>query len=316
MSSSNRLQTPTTQAASPEQVVEANGASLCTQTFGDPAHPAILLIAGTASSMDWWEDEFCERLAADGQMVIRYDYRDTGRSVSYPPGKPEYTLRDLAADAVGLLDRFGVDRAHLVGLSMGGWIAQLIALDHPDRVASLTLISTRTTGHGPSEPDLPEMTERLEAAFAKEAPEPDWSDRDAAIDYLVASMRPFAGSLPFDESAVRAVGVRVVDRTTNLAASMTNHVVAEQGDRWRERLGATGAPTLVIHGAEDPLFPLDHGRALAREIPGARLLVVDRMGHELPRAVWDEVIPAIVRHTATTQGANASSYDASTSTPS
>lgn len=133
---------------SDEITVRANGVDLCAQTFGDTSDPPILLVAGTACSMDWWEDEFCERLAAGHRFVVRYDHRDTGRSVNYEPGAPPYTLRDLTADSVGVLDSFGLGRAHLAGMSMGGWISQLVALDYPDRVASLTLISTRPTQIG------------------------------------------------------------------------------------------------------------------------------------------------------------------------
>ena len=163
--------------------------------------------------MDWWEEGFCERLMAGSRFVIRYDHRDTGRSVSYEPGAAPYSLRDLAEDAFGLLDAFGLESAHLVGMSMGGWIGQLLALDHPDRVASLTLISTSPTA-GPSDPDLPEMSEKLQAFFAEEASEPDWSDRDAVIDYIVEGERPFAGSRPFDEAAIREIAARAFDRTT------------------------------------------------------------------------------------------------------
>ena len=128
-----------------ERIIRAKGVDLCVQTFGDRADPPILLIMGGASSMDWWEDGFCERLMAGSRFVIRYDHRDTGRSVSYEPGAAPYSLRDLAEDAVGLLDALGLESAHLVGMSMGGWIGQLVALDHPDRVASLTCFGGRRT---------------------------------------------------------------------------------------------------------------------------------------------------------------------------
>ena len=281
-----------------ERIIRANGVDLCVQTFGDRADPPILLIMGGASSMDWWEDGFCERLAAGSRFVIRYDHRDTGRSVSYEPGAAPYSLRDLAEDAVGLLDAFGLESAHLVGMSMGGWIGQLVALENPDRVASLTLISTSPTA-GPSDPDLPEMSQELQAFFAEEASEPDWSDRDAVIDYIVEGERPFAGSSPFDEAAIREIAARAFDRTTNLASSITNHAGIDSGDRWRERLGEVSVPTLVIHGTEDPMYPYGNAVALAKEIPGAQLLALERVGHEVPpRALWDVVVPAILQHTA------------------
>lgn len=282
-------------AKSSEKIVRANGVNLCVQTFGDPTNPPILLVAGTACSMDWWEDGFSRRLAAD--------HRDTGRSVSYEPGAPPYTLRDLTRDAVGLLDTLNLERAHLVGMSMDGWISQLAALDHPERVASVTLVSTRPTDHGPSDPDLPEMSDDLQAVFEEEAPEPDWSDREAVIRYIVEGERPFAGSLPFDVAAKREIAARVFDRTANLAASMTNHFVIDGGGRWRERLGEIRVPTLVVHGTEAPLFPYGNALALEREIPGASLLPLERVGHETPpRAAWDVVIPRILRHTSNSKG--------------
>jgi pimeloyl-ACP methyl ester carboxylesterase len=277
------------------QIIEANGVNLCAETFGDRTDPGILLIMGSGASMDWWEDEFCERLATGPRFVIRYDHRDTGQSVSYEPGAPRYTSGDLVADTVGLLDAFGLAAAHLVGMSMGGALAQLVALDHPDRVVSLTLISTSPAG---PEPDLPPMSEEAKARFAKVS-EPDWSDREAVIDYGVELARASAsGSRPFDEAGMRELWGRVVDRTGNVESSFKNHDLVEGGERWRERLGGLTVPTLVIHGAEDPLFPLGHGSALAREIPGARLLALERTGHELPRAVWDVVVPAILEHTS------------------
>src|ERR671919_2169314 len=284
--------------AANERIIRTNGVDLCVQTFGDRAAPPILLIIGGASSMDWWEDGFCERLAAGSRFVIRYDHRDTGRSVSYEPGAALYSLHDLAEDTFGLLDAFGLESAHLVGMSMGGWIGQLVALDHPDRVSSLTLISTSPTA-GSSDPDLREMSEELQAFFAEEAPEPDWSDRDAVIDYIVEGERPFAGSRPFNEAAIREIAARVFDRTPNLASSITNHAAIDSGNRWRERLGEVSVPTLVIQGTEDPMYPYGNAVALAKEIPGAQLLARERVGYEVPhRTLGDVVVPAILRHTA------------------
>jgi len=281
-----------------DRVVRANGVDVCLETFGDPGDPAILLIMGSTASMDWWEDEFCERLAAGPRFVIRYDHRDTGRSVSYEPGAPPYGLRDLEADAVGLLDAVGVVRAHLVGMSMGGGIAQLVALDHPDRVASLTLIATAPAALGPDDPDLPQMPEATRAKFAAAA-EPEWSDREAVIDYIVYLERVCAsGSRSFDEAAMREVAVRALDRTDSIASFMTNHGVIDEGERWRERLGELHVPTLVVHGTEDPVLPYANGVALAREIPGAELLTLEHTGHELPRATWDVVVPALLQPTS------------------
>jgi pimeloyl-ACP methyl ester carboxylesterase len=277
------------------ELVEVNGVELCVEGIGDRSDPAILLVMGASGSMDWWEDEFCERLAAGSRFVIRYDQRDTGRSVTYEPGAPGYTGDDLIADVLGVLDAFGLARAHLVGISAGGAIAQIVALDNPERIASLTLISTSPSG---GDPDLPGMSGAAAARFA-DVPVPDWSDRAAAIDYGVHLARVSAArSRPFDEAAMRALLGRVYDRTRNMESSMKNHYTLEGGERWRERLAELRVPTLVMHGDEDPLFPPAHGVALANEIPGATLIELEGMGHELPERVWDVVIPAILEHTS------------------
>ena len=277
-----------------ERIVHANGVDLCVETFGDPADPAILLIAGASGSMLSWEEEFCERLAAGGRYVIRYDLRDTGRSVTYPPGKPGYTGHDLVEDAVGILEVLGIGRGHVVGISMGGAVAQIVALEHPERVASLTLISTSPAVPGVR--DLQPMSDELRAFFAEPPPEPNWSDRAAVVEYLVESARPYAAkSRPFDEAPWRELAGRDFDRSIDIA-SANNHFLAQEGPGTQKQLGDITAPTLVLHGTEDPLFP-GHGEALAREIPNAELVLLERTGHELPREIWDEVVPAILRHT-------------------
>lgn len=284
----------------PEKTVRANGLTLCVQEFGVPTNPGMLLIAGAASSMDWWEAEFCERIAAGGRRVVRYDLRDTGRSAASPAGKPDYTAQDLVDDAVALLDTLDLAPAHLVGISMGGGIAQYIAVEHPHKLATLTLLSTSPAGPaGPDRPDLPPPAPRMAEFFSAPPPEPDWTDRPATIAYLVAGLKPFAGGYGVDEPRVRAVVTRMYDRTTDIAASQTNHWILDGGGQSiRGRLGDITAPTLVLHGTDDPLFPIAHAEALAREIPGATLLPLPRVGHEFPpAATWDTVADALLRHT-------------------
>jgi pimeloyl-ACP methyl ester carboxylesterase len=277
-----------------ELMVQANGVPLCVETFGDRGDRAILLIMGRAGSMDWWEDELCERLADGGRFVVRYDQRDTGRSVSYEVGAPAYTGGDLAADAVGLLDALGVSDAHLVGISSGGALAQIIALSDPGRVASLTLIAT-TFAVGDVR-DLPSMSDQALSRF--QTPAPDWSDRESAIDYMVDQCRAAAGSAGFDEREFRAVASRAFDRSSSIEASYTNHDLIGSSEPPSGSLEDLDVAALIIHGTEDPVFPLEHGRALAAAIPRSELLALDGTGHELPRHSWDRVVPAILAHTS------------------
>ena len=276
-----------------ERMIEANGAELCTESFGGPADPPILLIMGIGGSMLWWEEGFCRLLAEGRRFVIRYDHRDTGRSVTYEPGEPEYTGADLIADAVGVLDAYGVAAAHVVGVSAGGAFAQLLALAYPARVLSLVLISTSPAT--PGDRGLPSATERYQEFLA--SPRADWSDERSVIDYLVDYARVLAGGArPFDEAATHELVRRDVERAHNIAAS-ENHGIVAEGEVSREPLASIAVPTLVIHGTEDPMFPLAHGEALAGEIPGARLLTLEGAGHGIERADWEKIARAILAHT-------------------
>jgi pimeloyl-ACP methyl ester carboxylesterase len=276
-----------------ERMIEANGVPLCAEAFGDPADPPILLIAGMGGSMLWWEEGFCRRLVAGGRFVVRYDHRDTGRSVTYEPGRPEYTAADLVADAAGVLDAHGIAAAHVVGVSMGGALAQLLALGFPDRVLSLVLASTSAATAG--ERELPPPTERL-ARFAATAAV-DWTDEASVAEYLVDYSRVLAGDRrPFDEAALRALVRRDLERARDFRAA-GNHGLLVDGEGSPVPLSAIAVPTLVVHGTADPMFPLAHGEALAREIPGARLLPLEGAGHGIERADWDTLVPAILEHT-------------------
>ena len=266
---------------------------LCVATFGDRHRPAVVL---PGPSGLYWEDDFCQRLADAGRFVLRYDIRDTGRSTSYPTGSPGYTLRDLATDVVGLLDTFEIPRAHLVGFSVAGWICQLTAIDHADRVSALTLINTRPTAPGPPDPDLPDHSPAFMARFTEE-PDPDWSDRQAVIDYGVRDARASSGSHGFDEAAARQRVTHIVDRTESMASSTMNLAFVDAGPRWRERLSSITAPTVVIHGTDDPFVPYGNGEAMAREILGAELVPLPGIGHELPPVTWERVLAAITAPT-------------------
>jgi pimeloyl-ACP methyl ester carboxylesterase len=275
-------------------MIEVNGVQLCSESFGKPTDPPILLVMGLGASMLWWDDRFCRMLAQRGRFVIRYDHRDTGRSVTYEAGHPGYAGSDLIADAAGVLDSYGVSAGHVIGVSAGGGFAQLLALDFAQRVLSLVLISTSPAT--PGDRSLPPPTEAF-SRFVGEA-RVDWSNLDSVIDYLFDYSCLLVGDRRrCDEVALRELVRRDLERADSVA-SLQNHDLITGDDRSHPPLSSITAPTLVIHGTADPLFPLAHGEVLATEIPGARLLVLDGAGHGIDPADWQVIMPAIVAHTA------------------
>ncbi|HEY5873816.1 MAG TPA: alpha/beta hydrolase, partial [Ilumatobacteraceae bacterium] len=218
---------------------------------------------------------------------------DTGRSTTYEPGNPRYSGSDLVADAAGVLDAYGLPAAHVVGVSAGGAFAQLLALDSADRVLSLVLISSSPVT--PGDRGLPTPTAEF-GRFASEAAV-DWSKRGSVVEYLVEFSRLLAGGQrPFDEAAQRDLARRDVERAVNVA-SLQNHDLLDHDDRSHPDLSTITAPTLVIHGTADPMFPFAHGEALADEIPHATLLALEGAGHSVDRADWDTIVDAISHHT-------------------
>lgn len=282
----------------PEQMVSvAESVELCVQTVGDPHDPAILLIHGACASMVWWEEELCERIAAGGRFVIRYDQRDVGRSSTFPLGDPGYAMSDLATDAVGILDALGVERAHVLGRSMSGGTALFLALDHPERVESVTFMSTTTNDDG-----LPSPTAEFGVATDVEAPDP--SDTEAFVEYATTMVMAYHGASPLaDVGHVRRLARLDVARTRDLAASQTNHFAMDFDSPQGGGYGDVEQPALVVHGALDPCFPVEHGEALRAAVPGATLVVLQDAGHELPVARWPELVAALLAHTGpATQG--------------
>jgi pimeloyl-ACP methyl ester carboxylesterase len=274
--------------------VEANGVTLGVEHFGDTAAPLVLLTGGT--TMLSWPDTLCESLARGGRHVVRYDLRDSGASTTVDPQAPAYTLRDLAADAAALARGLDDRPAHLAGIGVGGMVAQVAALDHADAFSAVTLAGTRPVAPGPVDDDLPDHdAATMGRLFSR--PAPDWSDRAAVTEYAAGG----AEILGDDPAAARAVAGRIWDRTpgTEPAVQMANQLGLVFGTldctpRWRERLPGLAIPALVVHGRRDPFFPVGNGEALARAIPGARLLVLERAATAIPDAAADEVAAAML----------------------
>jgi pimeloyl-ACP methyl ester carboxylesterase len=278
-----------------DRTTQVGGISLYSEAFGSPTDPPLLLIMGAMSSGVWWPTDFCSQLASRGRFVIRYDHRDTGRSTSYEPGQAAYSVEELADDAIRVLDGYAIGAAHLIGMSLGGYLAQIVALKWPRRVFSLTLIASERLA--PADPKMPAMDPSILEYHAR-AGELDWSDQHAVVDYQVGAWRLLSGSAhPFDEATIRAMANAAFERAPSLLTTF-NHATLGGADGWEGRLREIGAPTLVIHGTEDPVPPFAHGLALQAELPRAVLLTLEGTGHELHRADWPAILDAIECHTA------------------
>jgi pimeloyl-ACP methyl ester carboxylesterase len=273
------------------RVARPDGAEIAAELIGEARHPAVLLVAGGESSMDWWRPEFCQLIVDRGLCVVRYDQRGMGETTLGPPGTRRDGLSVAVDDALAVLDAAGAADAHWVGFSAGGWVAQLAALDHPERVRALTLVSTSPTMFEP-DADLPGATPRMQEAWARSRPEPDWSNPDAVVEYHVDIDRDYAGD-EFDEAHDRAIWTDTVRRSPGMRRDEGGADVVEDAPRWRERLGRIRVPTTVVHGTADPVFPIGNAEALARDIPEARLVPLPGGGHELPPTAWRAVVEAV-----------------------
>ena len=281
------------------EFVKFDGIELAVDRFGSSQAEAVLLIAGGAQSMDWWTPDFCRMLCGQGFQVIRYDHRDTGRSTSSPPGHPRYTGEELVTDPVRILDEFGIASAHLIGLSVGGGIAQVIAVRFPERVRTLTLVESSPAGGDSGR--LPPPTAELQSTFAADPPDVDWSDRAAVIEHRIDVERPYAGSSGFDVRRAREIATAEVERTVDMESSLTNHFLIATSPECDP--AAIDAPTLIIHSTDDPLFPAAHGRALAEMIPQSDILMLEGTSHETPPpSHWHTVVPRLLAHMRQSMG--------------
>jgi pimeloyl-ACP methyl ester carboxylesterase len=286
-----------------EETAQANGVEIVYETIGDPSKPPLLLVMGLGTQLIHWDLELCEQLAERGFYVIRFDNRDAGRSTLIDAPVPDlrramlglsidapYRLEDMAEDAFGLLDHLGIERAHVVGASMGGMIAQTMAILRPERVLSLTSIMSTTGNRRAGRPKL-----RVWSVLLRQAPR----EREAYIERFV-KIFTLIGSpgFPLDAERVRELAAATYDRGHHAAGTGRQlAAIMASGDR-TPRLRSLSVPTTVIHGRADPLVPFRAGRATAAAIPGARLIAIPGMGHDLPREVWPQLVDAVAETAA------------------
>jgi pimeloyl-ACP methyl ester carboxylesterase len=294
-----------------ELMAPANGIELCYQEMGDPEGEPLLLAMGLATQMIAWDEEFCAMLAGRGFRVVRFDNRDIGRSTRISSaGVPRkldmvlgrratapYLLRDMAADTLGLMDHLGIDSAHLVGASMGGMIVQSTAIECPERVRSLVSIMSTTGSRRVGHPSY-----RTFGLLLGRPPR----EREAAIERVVRTFKTIGSpGYPFEEERIRRIAGRSFDRGHSEAGIARQlHAITASGDR-TSGLERLTAPALVIHGKRDVLVNPSGGRATARAIPGARLKMVDGMGHDLPQALWPSFVEEIAANAARASRATA-----------
>jgi pimeloyl-ACP methyl ester carboxylesterase len=286
----------------------ANGIQIEYETFGDSSSPALLLIIGLGGQLIYWQDEFCEQIADTGYYVIRYDNRDTGLSTKFEGLSAEevmekvgalfmgqkvtvpYTIEDMALDAAGLLDALNIEKAHICGMSMGGYIAQTFAINNPSRTLSLTSIYS-TPGNRSQYPPTQEVLEAMMEPVPKE--------REPYIEYILKFHKLTYGTgLPFDDEFHRTLANKAYDRSLCPEGTGRQYLAIMAQDDRTSKLGGLKVPTLIIHGDADPLVPLAGGKATAEAIPGAEFMVVKGMGHVIPNlnAYWGDIKDALIDH--------------------
>lgn len=275
-----------------EKMIDNNGVEICTESFGNPKDPAVLLLAGATVSMLYWDEEFCRELAARGSYVIRYDNRDVGRSTHYEPGSANYDILDLEEDVIAILDGYQLAEAHLVGMSLGGLIAQIAAIRHPERVSSLTLMAT-----GPwAEADtaIPEMDKRI-LDFHGKAAAVNWTSEEEVVSYMLEGAQLMSGRKAFDKTRGEKL-VRSEFARANNYISMFNHATLGGGMEYYNRLEEIYQPTLVIHGTDDLIWHVENSRLLLEKIAGSKRMLLDGTGHELHYDDWAAIIEGIEMH--------------------
>lgn len=272
-----------------EKIVKLDELQLSTQSFGDSNNPAVLLIAGATVSLLYWDTEFCEKLTEEGFFVIRYDNRDVGQSTFYEPGTTPYDIINLTDDAIAILDNYKIDKAHLVGMSLGGLIAQITTIKYPNRIQSLTLMSTGPWGD--SDPTIPEMDTRIlehhgNAEFV------NWTNEDSVVSYMIKGFALMSGKKKFDTERTEKYIREEFNRAKNYI-SMFNHATLQGGEEYWNRINEIEKPTLIIHGTEDKIWHYKNAVVLLEKINNSELITLKGTGHELHFDDWTTIINGI-----------------------
>lgn len=276
-----------------DKIIKSGNAQLAACASGSRKDIPVILIMGATFSMDGWPQELITALVDHGLYVVRFDHRDTGQSSTALPGETAYTVEDMAEDTMAVMDAYGLPRAHLVGMSLGGYIAQMIAARYPKRVNTVTLIGSEPLGwDGPA---LPQISQAFLDHF-ESLSRVDWTSPQAVAEFMLQSERLSAGSGErFDEPRARTRVERMLGRAPAIS-SMFNHASLQTAEDWTAHYRHVTQPVLVIHGEDDPILPVENGRALAKNLPSARLVVMPGVGHELPLRVLGFLAEQIAKH--------------------
>lgn len=275
-----------------QKTVQFKDVSLYTESFGDSYNPAILLIMGAASSLIWWDDIFCQKLMDKGYFVIRYDNRDTGKSTSYPVGEPGYTFEEMSDDAIEILDAYHIKKAIIMGMSMGGMLAQMIAIRHPDRLDGLVLLASMYFAEGADK--LPVFSESVQKFFDDYGTYVPHGYRDQ-VDYAFKQWQvTHQSEREYNLDSVYKMVEKDVERAIDYNSKLNHSFAQVTGDELT-RISEIKVPTLVVHGTVDNVIPYIHGEMLSKTIPNAKLLTLKGAGHELHPDDYDVIIEAIIQ---------------------
>lgn len=278
-----------------EKTVDNGQVKIACESFGNDANPAVLLLAGATVSMLYWENEFCDQLADKGFFVIRYDHRDTGQSTNYGSGKANYTIVDFAADAIAVLDGYGLKKAVFFGMSLGGLIAQVAALKFPNRVASMVLLATGPWGD--ASPGLPQMDERI-LAFQAGADRLNWENKDEVVAFVVGGYELMAGEKPFDRNRIEKYVAAEFNRAIDYKA-MYNHGSLAGGEAFWNQLEEIKVPVLIIHGTADRVWNFAHATHMQKQFAAAQLITLQGTGHELHPMDYQKIVDSVAAFTTT-----------------
>ena len=274
-----------------DRTITTNGIRLYSQSLGEDDSPPVLMVMGATASLAWWPESLIETLAYSGCRVIRYDHRDTGQSTTFAPGTASYSVEDMVDDLWAVADGYGLDRFHLVGMSLGGLLGQIAALQQPERLISLTLIAAQPLDG--SDLEAPPISAEFLSHF-QQMDRLDWGDQDGVIDYLVESARLCAGSgQPFLEEEARQKAQTEVTRASHFQSAF-HHSKLSSGQTYAGRMGEIATPCLVLQGDEDPIVARINADVILSRLPNARLHIVEGLGHELPSSRVPEIATEIL----------------------